>query len=419
MQNAKFIRWEGNIIMKKFAQLVCTTALILATMVGCGNSSDDSSGGSGDETQETIKIAFVGPLTGESSASPLKGLNGALLAAQQCNEEGGILGGRMIEIVSFDDRKNVDEACAIADKISADPSIVGVSYAQANSTLALATGPIYQENGVPAVTVMASHPDVAEIGKFEMRNNTTDYFESLNSVQIAYNSGYRKIFYVGAETDYGVSCSVQTEQATQMVVDQAGQDMALIGSVTYLTGTVDYAAEIAQVMASDADVILLSSGYEQDAPFIKQLRKAGCDLPVIVHGNCYDPMFAEIGGEVVEGVLMPTLFDVTSTNPKVVKFVKEYNDVYGEDPNFVSALTYDSTWQMIKAIEAAGTTDREAVCDKMYEVEFDGVTGVIIYDENHECIAPQVAVKVENGQLVEAKDLIYPSWEEFIAAIKK
>lgn len=103
--------------MKKRIVLVALLSLLSCGFVFASGSS---------ETQKPVKIAVVGPLTGDFAEYGMGFKNAAILRAKQINEAGGVLGGRQIEIVDFDDKNSGEEAASIAERIAGNKDIVGV-----------------------------------------------------------------------------------------------------------------------------------------------------------------------------------------------------------------------------------------------------------------------------------------------------
>ena len=86
-------------------------------------------------------------------------------------------------------------------------------------------------------------------------------------------------------------------------------------------------------------------------------------------------------------------------------------------PNHMGALAYDATMMLINAVEVTGSDDRETVMKSLYTTPYEGVTGTCIFEEDtHECIKPQVVFEVKDGAFVEIPNLLYPSWDEFMAS---
>lgn len=94
--------------------LVLATALIL---IGC------SIGGLAGAGRDEIKIAVVGPMSGDAATYGQDFVRGAQMAAEKINAAGGV-DGKKIVIEQFDDRNDTTETANIAQKIGCDPSIL-------------------------------------------------------------------------------------------------------------------------------------------------------------------------------------------------------------------------------------------------------------------------------------------------------
>lgn len=86
-----------------------------------------------------------------------------------------------------------------------------------------------------------------------------------------------------------------------------------------------------------------------------------------------------------------------SQDAKVQEFIQKYTDKYGEAPKGFSAQGYDAAYLLVQAIEEAGSTDKAAVVEAMKNIQFDGVTGHIIFDEERNPIKGVMINKLTNG----------------------
>ena len=92
--------------------------------------------------EETIKMAALYNLTGGMSSIDAPAFNGAKLKAKLLNEEGGLLDGRMVEVLGFD-TKTDQQACATqAQKALNQGAIAGLGYG--DTTFVMAAAPLFQ-----------------------------------------------------------------------------------------------------------------------------------------------------------------------------------------------------------------------------------------------------------------------------------
>ena len=105
--------------------------------------------------------------------------------------------------------------------------------------------------------------------------------------------------------------------------------------------------------------------------------------------------------------MLLTPFVATAEDPKVVNFVKLYEDKFGETPIQFAADAYDGIYILIAAAEKAGITSDtapEEACDlliaAMKEIQVDGITGSMTWDESGAVTKTPMAATIENGVYV-------------------
>ena len=120
-----------------------------------------------------IRIATVGPITGDGAVWGTQQQQGVELAIIDINAAGGLLG-RQVELVPFDDKADAKEAVSVAQRIVDDLSISAViGHVYSGNTIA--AGPVYTKGGVPLVAVAATNPKVVESGgEYVFRINLSD-----------------------------------------------------------------------------------------------------------------------------------------------------------------------------------------------------------------------------------------------------
>lgn len=406
---------------------VLLSATLLTGLTACGSTADsepetaaeegavtetvEESGETAVETDDdTIYFAAVGPLTGTQADFGKHALWGAQVAVNEINEAGGILG-KKVDIKSYDDENVAEKAAAAAELIVSDDSIVAVAAAHYSSSIALVGGPIYQESGIPAISNSASHPDYSAIGDYIFRNNLTEEDEFRFAFQMPVVAGAKKVAIVSLMSDFG---QLVTDDLVAMA-DEYGEQLGFeIVCESYFTdGTVDFAPNIAEVTSSGADTIIFSAEYNNLAAFAQQLRKTDTTTQIIGLMTTYNGELISLAGDAVEGMYLYSCFDPNSDDELVQNFVAEYVEANGMQPDFVAANAYDSVYMLKAAIEKAGSTDREAIKDALYEVEFTGTQGTLKFKENGDVEKVAVAFQIQNGEFVGLPGA-FKLWDDFI-----
>jgi branched-chain amino acid transport system substrate-binding protein len=140
----------------KVAVLLLAFIFVAGLLAGCGSSSGDGGQGAAEEEQ-TVKIAFLGPLTGPNAGQGVGARNAFLLAVDQANESGDLP--FKLEVIELDDESKPATSASVAQKAVADPEVVAGS-GHWNTSCAEASVPIFKSAGIPFIIWGAIGPDL-------------------------------------------------------------------------------------------------------------------------------------------------------------------------------------------------------------------------------------------------------------------
>lgn len=375
--------------MKRTISILIVVMLIMTAFTGCSQKA-------GDEGSEVVKIAVVGPLTGDFAEYGTGFKNAVELMAGQWNADGGVLD-KQIEVVFFDDKNSGEEAATIAEKIVSDKDIVAV-VGHFASGVCMAASPTYQEAGIVEISPSASHPDYTKEGDFIFRNNTVINVESGVAVDLAVDTiGKKKVGILSVKTDWGTN----TAKITKELVEKAGG--TVVDHQEVVDGTIDFSPNVSKLNDAGAEVIIVAAMYNTLAPFASQYKAVNPDIELVGFSNAYSQQLINLAKENAENIHFPTIFFHGSEDEAVGSFVKAYEEKYGSTPSSLTAQAYDSTGILLTAIKNANKVDRAAIKDELYKMTYPGVTGETKFDENGDAIKVFTNVKVENGKFVEVK----------------
>ncbi len=376
--------------MKKIISISLVISLLLFVFTGCAK----QSGGSSES--ETIKIAVVGPLTGDFAEYGTGFKNAVELQVEQWNANGGVLD-KEIEVVAFDDKNSGEEAATIAEKIVSDEDIKAV-VGHFASGVSMAASPTYQEAGIVEVSPSASHPDYSSEGDYIFRNNSVINVEAGVAVDLALNNlGKKNVGILSVKTDWGTT----TAGITKELVEEAGG--TVVGHEEVVDGTIDFSPNVTKLNDAGADVIIVVAMYNTLAPFSTQYKAVNPDIELVGFSNAYSQQLIELAKEDAENIHFPTIFFHGSTDESVRGFVEPYEEKFGSVPSGLTAQAYDSAGIVLTAIENAGNAERASVKDELYKMTYPGVTGDTKFDDNGDAIKKFTRVKIENGEFVEVK----------------
>jgi branched-chain amino acid transport system substrate-binding protein len=367
----------------------------------------------------TAKIAVVGPMTGEQAEYGKQAKNAAEIAVEEWNEKDIQVDGKTVqfEVAVYDDAGKVDEAAALAEQIVNDDSIIAIANGHLSSSVALVACETYQQGGVLCISNAASHPDYAKIGEYVCRNNIDDEGVSKNCIQTIYRLGYKKVALVGQQDDFGVSAIGFGEDGIFEIQERGGEIEAVYSELIPATQD-DYNSVISNVNGSGCDVCVNYGQYMEVAPFCIQAVKSGVNFDTHICDNALDDNLIKVGGEAVEGLYLPSLFNASSEDERVQEFVKKFEEHSGgTTPNHIGALCYDSTCDIMNIVEQTGSIDRKTLMEGAHSISYEGITGTIIFDDTNNCEKKQVCMKVENGEFVEVPGFL-ATWSDFLDEVE-
>jgi len=339
---------------------------------------------------KTIKIGVIGPLSGEVAFYGVELRNGAQLAATQLNEEQNRY---YYELVSFDDGADSSIARQRAEEMVENREILAV-IGPAFSVPTLSAGEVFQKGKLPAISPSATSPKVTFLGDFIFRVCPSDSYNGKSLGEfVVQDLGFNKIAILWDETN--AAYSGELADAFTQRAEQLGA--VVIKRLSYQSGQTNFLSSLQDIKEAEPEVIVLT-GYASEAAFIvQQARNMGWDIPFVGGDGIHVNELIEKGGEAVEGVKMTTFFSSDNPDPRVQDFVSSFLKTYGMDPGWATAHSYDAMRLIGEAIEKNGPS-REGIQKALAETRnFQGITGLISFDENGDVIKDVIKVEVRGG----------------------
>lgn len=387
-RSASLLRWA----------LLAIAAVAALALSACG-SDDKSDGGSSGSTASsgdtggTIKLGFNATLTGDFASYGLMIRDGANLAIDQINADGGIDGNKL-EITVLDDQGQPSNGVTNTQKLCDDDDVrvvLGWSF----SSVALAAVPVLTQCRMPAIGSATTSPKLSGISPYFFRNTLTDAAQGVQMGAHAAELGIRKVAVLNGEDDFGVG----TSDSFIRGFEEAGGTTAYRAG--FQPGTTDFQTQIAKVKDSGAEALYVGGFYPDAARIAKQARAAGFEGQLLSTDGALAPDLIRLGGDAVDGMLLYSTFVPTVDTPKVQDFVRAFEAKYDEKPTSAAALGYDAVYVVKQAIEAGGNS-REDIARALPDSDWDGVTGVNAFDEKHDRIARILYIRVAGGDFVPA-----------------
>lgn len=350
------------------------TLIVVAALVGaaaCGGDDDEeaepapaATGETGGQaTGEPIVIGAAVSLTGFLTQIDIPILNGAKLAIAEVNASGGV-DGRPLELVTADTKTDV-----------ATVPVAALEVIEKGADIVLTTcdydfgGPAAREankKGLLAIGCSGSHLyGVKGIGQLAFNTHSANATEAATIAEFAYKKGWRKPYYlIDPSLEYTKGLCADFEK----VFDDFAGGKSAVGTDTFQPTDPSISPQITRFKSQgqSADVIVLCSVQPAEGSAIRQIRAAGIDLPIMSGQGAEGTFWLEAVPK-VNDVYHDAVGSLSGDDPRpdVNEFFEKYEAEYGAAPTSYPLFGYATIQTIVKAIEAAGSTDGEAMAEAL------------------------------------------------------
>lgn len=387
-------------VWKKVAALSLAAAMTVP-FTGCQSGNSGSTAASGSEGGNVLVIGGIGPVTGGAAVYGNAVKNGAQLAVDKINAEGGING--MTLQLNFQDDEHDAEKSVNAYNTLKDNGMK-LLVGTVTSAPCIAVSAEAAKDNMFLITPSGSAIDAITAGDNCFRVCFTDPGQGkIAADYIADNKLGTKI---GVIFDSSDVYSTGILDGFKAEAEVKGLEITASEAFTADART-DFSVQIQKVMDSGADLLFLPIYYQEASLILQQAETLGLDIPVL-GGDGLDGLIDQLGDKVAiaDGVMVMTPFAASSPEPKSAEFTKAYEEKFnGEVPIQFAADAYDAVYAIKLALEKAGISDASMsasdICDKvkvaMTEITLEGITGTTTWTADGEPTkAPQVMKIVVN-----------------------
>lgn len=309
----------------------------------------------------TIVIGGINDLTGSRSVTGNAINNGVLLAIDEINANGGILG-KKIQYVVYDNKNDsqetinaytrladVDQASAVitTDASGIFMSLIEVSTEKGVPVLGMPSDPraVMDTEGTGEVypytflTGQCNAPQQAAIIAQYVAENTEMkkaalFYDQSNAYAVAYMNGFRELWTsLGGEITIEETCNA-TDQ--------------------------DFSTQLSKIKASGAEFICTPNPTAQLVIMVQQAAQLGLDIPYVGAQDMSDPFLSLLEDPTVVGKAY-FQSSVYMGDPSLETFCADYEARFGEPATIKAVNGYDTMYVLKAAIEAAGSADRDAI----------------------------------------------------------
>ncbi len=315
-----------------------------------------------------VKVGMITTLSGGGAGLGIDVRDGFMLAIAQSGRDD-------IELVVEDDQRKPDIAVQLADKLIQQEKVdivTGLIW----SNIAMAVVPSVTAQGKFYISPNAGPSALAGKGCHKNYFNVSWQNDVLNEAagNWANNNDVKKVFLLAPNYPAG----------KDMIAGFKRFYKGEIANEVYTKlGQTDYAAEIAQIKAADADTVYYFLPGGMGISFMKQYAGSGAEKPVMGPAFSFDQGILGAIGDAALGVKNTSHWSKDIDNPVNKAFVADFQAEYGRLPSIYSSQGFDTGLLLVDAMEKADVKDTDAFRAALEETQFASTRGVFKFAPNH------------------------------------
>ncbi len=373
--------------------LVVLLLAVLTAMAGCSKKSEPGAGGgsSGGE----IVIGEYGSMTGENAAFGQSSHNGTMLAIDEINAKGGVLG-KQVRIIIEDNQSRSEQVTTVVKKLINQDKVIAI-LGEVASARSMAGSAVCEAAGIPMVSPSSTNPDVTVDPRTGLTKPYTfrvcfiDPFQG--TVMARFTRDYLKFDKVAILRDVKQDYSVGL--ANYYTKEFTANGGTIVRDDSYQGGDTDFRAQLTSLKSVNPQAIFVPGYYNDAGNICRQARSLGLNMPILGGDGWSHPSLMELGGDAVQGAYISDHFSAEDTTAMIQTFVQAYQKRFNEMPSGLAACAYDAALILCDAIQRAGNTQPAAIRDALAATKnFKGTTGNISINEQHNAVKSVTIVQV-------------------------
>lgn len=386
------------------------------------------------DSKDTIRIAFVGPLSGATSAEGNFLAKAVQLYLDGINSKGGV-GGKQIILDKYDDQNDGKIAVERAKEIAKSNAVGVIGHFYTGPSIE--GGKVYKQYGIPAITPSATGAALTQDNEWYFRTVFNDdsqgrflanYIKKVlqkdNVVVIQHNGGYGKgLAAVFQDTAQSLGMNVKPYQFDSFKKDTPSEKLE--ASLNQIQAAVN---EI-KTQAPDT-FIFLTMFANEGVEVVRAIKDSNIKNPIIVpaafssgfvDGFAGFPKEKMSRGYYTDDIYISTPLIFDTANSQAQQFKQDYDKKYKENADVRAAFAYDAAMLLVKAIEekrvqgklSSLQEDRQKIRDYLASLRdikdaIEGTTGFNYFDDHGNAQKPVVIGQFKNNNVISALTQLQP-----------
>ncbi|NMN98041.1 urea ABC transporter substrate-binding protein [Antrihabitans stalactiti] len=385
---------------QRFVALPTAVAAAGLVLAGCGSKAGDSEASKScvDTSGDTVKVGVLNSTSGTMAISEVTVRDSILLAIDQINASGGVLG-KKIEPVREDGQSEPKVFAEKAEKLISSDCVAAV-FGGWTSSSRKAMKPVFE--GKNSLLYYPVQYEGLEDSKNIFYTGATTNQQIIPGLDYLKEKGVKSLYLVGSDYVFPQTANREIKAyAAANGIEIKGEDYAPLGSTAF--GTI-----VDKVREKDADAVFNTLNGDSNVAFFNEYNNKGlkaADMPVISVSIAEEEV-AAIGAPVLQGQLAAWNYYQTVDTPANKSFVTAYQAKYpGKPTSDPMEAAYASVYLWKATVEKAKSFDVKAIQDNADGVSFDAPEGKVTIDGSNHHITKTALI----GE-IKPDGLIYTVW---------
>lgn len=335
----------------------CVYMLIITILLGCLIGA-----GPVAAEEKPIYIGILAPITGTQAVMSEDLITGSVLAQEEINAAGGILGRRLELIIEDTETRPAPGMDAARKLVGVDK--VPVISGGFSSGVALPIAKYLQEQGILGIFQPPTSPLFREVGSYIFLTNVLDNYKGKVIAEFAIeDSGKKKFGLMFPNNAFGIMLMKETIKN----LERLGAE--IVTEVVYELNKVDYKAELQRLFAKDPEVVIGTWYAKEGFVTVKQAYEMG--LLNVDKVPWYCPEMTSSFAAAMEDI-PEVLEGIKGLNPLAPGslFMEKFKKKMGREPiTAYAAMNYDALIMLAMAINFANSVDPTAIRDALPKID--------------------------------------------------
>lgn len=344
---------------------------------------------------DSVFVPDVADLSGAGAVSGGNWRDGATLAAEEINAQGGILG-RKIDLRHYDTQSNPGVARAQMQKVLDDSPYVVL-------------GPIFSGN-VKVTMALAQQAEIPQIMGGEAADLTTlgdpylfrTSFGQQTSIPkiaayIADTAKAKKVAVVWVNNDFGKGAR------DTFLKEMKARNVSVAADIAVEQGQTDFAADVVKAKQSGADAIFVGTNEEEAARFLREAKTQGVKTPVFGDTVLVSQKVIELAGDAAEGAQGHVGLTAEAPIPSVQQYADKFQKRFGYKSDHNGIKGYTAVYLIKYVTEKMGKFDSKAFAETLHGMSLSadknpGMLMDVTFDANGDIDRQSFLIVVEGGK---------------------